>query len=99
MLIFLPTGFILFLHRNRLVKEIRVLHHCYRNRESFSTSSSILVLALASSMTMESVTLVNLMVSGCWRYFFSSRAAAAALAFSTSRDPMGTQPIPLTEFS
>lgn len=60
------------------------------------TSLSCFAFSLACSMTGVSRTLVNLIVSGCCLYFFSLRAAPATFAFSTSREPMGIQPVPFT---
>lgn len=59
------------------------------------TSLSCLVLCWAKTMPMESGTLVNLMVSGCCRYFLSFNASPAFFAFSTSREPIGIHPMPL----
>lgn len=101
----LSAGLVLFLDNHN--EEMDLSPFCKRNSLTqmllfvfvflLRTIFMILALVLASSMLMESVELVNLRVSGCCLYFFSSRAAAAALALSTSMEPIGTQPIPLTE--
>jgi len=51
-------------------------------------------LFFASTMFMASVVLVKGRVEGGWRYFLSLKASPAFFAFSTSIEPMGTQPVP-----
>lgn len=51
---------------------------------------------LAKTMGKESVTLVNLIWSAGCRYFLSLRISPALLAFSTSSEPIGTHPMPLS---
>lgn len=54
-------------------------------------------LCFARTMGIESGRLVNLMVSGCCRYFLSLRMRLALLFFSSSREPLGDQPMPLSQ--
>lgn len=53
-------------------------------------------LCFARTMGIESGRLVNLMVSGCCRYFLSLRMRLALLFFSSSSEPIGDQPMPLS---
>lgn len=68
-------------------------------RLSFVVLTSLIcfVFCFAWTMTGESTMLVNLSVSGCCLYFFSFRASPAFLTFSTSRLPIGIQPIPFIQ--
>lgn len=53
-------------------------------------------LCFARTIGIESGMLVNLMVSGCCRYFLSLRMRLALLFFSSSSEPLGDQPMPLS---
>lgn len=60
------------------------------------TSLLFLALDFAKMIFMASGILVNLIVSGCCRYFFSLSISEAFLFFSDSRDPKGLHPMPLS---
>lgn len=61
------------------------------------TLSIVSLLLLLSACSMVSMAYVNFSFSGCWRYFLSLRISLAFFAFSTSRESMGTQPIPFIQ--
>lgn len=73
---------------------------CIPSKQKIMNSTLFMVKALlfASAMFMASVVLVKGTVLGCWRYFLSLKISAAFLTFSTSREPIGTQPIPWSHF-
>lgn len=63
-----------------------------------STLFMVKALLFASAMFMASVGLVKGTVLGCWRYLLSLKISAAFLTFSTSSEPIGTQPVPWSHF-
>lgn len=60
------------------------------------TSLLFLALVFARTTSMASGMLVNLFLSGGWRYFFSLMISEARLFFSASKEPRGLHPMPLS---
>lgn len=71
------------------------MNHMYLFQRQL-TSLLFLALDFAKTIFMASGILVNLIVSGCCRYFFSLRISEAFLFFSDSKDPKGLHPRPLS---